>query len=194
MRFLKWVLALCATLAVSVSALVGMVAWRAGAARVAEPSDCIIVLGARVHMSGRLSDSLRYRCESALDAYRAGLAGYIIASGGQGADEPMPEAEAMRDWFVKNGVPDGRVLVEPNSTDTWQNLEFSRDIMHARGWKSAVVVTSDYHLERSLWIARDLEISVTGIAAQSPKPFGVRWSNRLREAGSWGVYWLRRIF
>jgi uncharacterized SAM-binding protein YcdF (DUF218 family) len=66
--------------------------------------------------------------------------------------------------------------------------------MRKNGWKSAIVVTSDYHLERSLWAARDLGIEASGIPAEGPKPFIVKWMNRCREAGSWGIYWLKRIF
>ena len=194
MRLLKWMAALAAVGIAFAAALIGLVAWRAGAERTAVASDCIIVLGARVHMSGNLSDTLRYRCESALEAYESGLSRNIIVTGGRGRDEPTTEAEAMRDWFVKKGVPENRVFLEPKSTDTWENLGNAHEIMRRNGWKSAIVVTSDYHLERSLWTARDLGIEASGIPAESPKPLSVKWMNRAREAGSWGFYWLKRIF
>ncbi|NLD59245.1 MAG: YdcF family protein [Clostridiales bacterium] len=194
MRLLKWMAALAAVGIAFAAALIGLVAWRAGAERTAVASDCIIVLGARVHMSGNLSDTLRYRCESALEAYESGLSRNIIVTGGRGRDEPTTEAEAMRDWFVKKGVPENRVFLEPKSTDTWENLGNAHEIMRKNGWKSAIVVTSDYHLERSLWTARDLGIEASGISAEAPKPLFVKWMNRAREAGSWGYYWLKRVF
>ena len=194
MRLLKWMAALAAVGIAFAAALIGLVAWRAGAERTAVASDCIIVLGARVHMSGNLSDTLRYRCESALEAYESGLSRNIIVTGGRGRDEPTTEAEAMRDWFVKKGVPENRVFLEPKSTDTWENLGNAHEIMRKNGWKSAIVVTSDYHLERSLWTARDLGIEASGISAEAPKPLSVKWMNRAREAGSWGYYWLKRVF
>ena len=193
-RWGKVLLALMCAGVVFVMALVGAVVWRTHARRTPEPSDCLIVLGARVWPDGRLSDTLRYRCESALEAYRQGLAINIIVSGAQGSDEPCAEAEAMRLWFVDKGVPEDCIFLEDASRDTWQNLENSREIMRRQGWTSAIVVTSDYHLERSLWIARDLGVCASGIATQSPKPFAVKWKNRLREAGSWGVYALRKLF
>ena len=36
--------------------------------------------------------------------------------------------------------------------------------MDERGWTSAIVVTSDYHLQRALWLARDAGIEASGIA------------------------------
>ena len=66
--------------------------------------------------------------------------------------------------------------------------------MDERGWKSAIVVTSDYHLQRALWLARDAGIEACGIPAESPHPLGTRLKDRLREACSWGVYALRKVF
>ena len=56
--------------AVMFVALVGTVCYCAGMEREVSSADCIIVLGARVRPDGTLSDSLRYRCEAALTAWR----------------------------------------------------------------------------------------------------------------------------
>lgn len=175
-------------------ALMGAVCMCAGAERDAVASDCIIVLGARVWPDGRLSDTLTYRCEAALEAYEKGLASRLIVCGAQGADEPVSEAQAMRDWFCARGVAQEAVFVEDASHSTWQNLENAREIMRANGMQSAIVVTSDYHLQRALWIAGDVGVDACGIAAQSPKPLGVRLKSYAREACSWCVYALRKLF
>lgn len=190
----KVVLALLCAGVIAGVGVTGAVIWCAGMPREQVASDCIIVLGARVWPDGRLSDSLTYRCESALEAYQAGLAPEIVVTGAQGADEPASEAEAMRAWFVERGVDPAHIHVEDRSRDTSENLKNAREIMRKNGWESAVIVTSDYHLQRALWIARDLEIQACGIAAQSPRPFFTWTKNRLREAVSWGLYALRKIF
>lgn len=193
-RILRVLLALLCLGIASFAAVVCAVCWRSGVQRDPAPSDCLIVLGARVKPNGILSDSLRYRCEAALQAYEDGLASNIIVSGAQGSDEPVAEATAMYDWLVSQGVPKERIFLESASYDTWENLQNSREIMLENGWQTAIVVTSDYHLERALWVARDLGISATGIASESPKPFGIWLRNRMREACSWGVYALKKVF
>ena len=157
------------------------------------PSDCVIVLGARVWPDGRLSNSLEYRCESALEAWRTGVAPAIIVCGGKGANEPEIEAVAMKRWLVAHGVPEAVIYSDETSTNTVENLENARAIMQANGFATAAVCTSDYHLRRALWIARDAGIAATGLAAKSPRKPDTVVLNRLRESCSWVLYWLRRI-
>lgn len=186
------------TAIIAVGALTGLsvltaVCVCAGIEYVPEPSDCIIVLGARVWPDGRMSDSLLYRCESALAAWQAGIAPSIIVCGGQGDDEPMAEAQAMADWLVANGVPADCVLLETESTDTRENLKNARVIMTENGFETAAVCTSDYHLKRALWIARDAGIEASGISAPSPRRPTTLVLGRLRETVSWVLYFLRMI-
>ena len=193
-RWLRIIVALACAGVVAFMALVGAVCVRANIVRTPVSSDCIIVLGARVRPDGTLSDSLRYRCESALAAWEQGLAPFLIVCGAQGTDEPVAEAEAMRAWLTERGVPEENIVLEADSYNTEQNLENAHALMQARGWESAIVVTSDYHLERALWIARDAGVEASGIAAESPHPLGIWLKNRLREACSWCVYALKKIF
>ena len=190
----KVVLALLCAGVIAGVGVTGAVIWCAGMPREQVASDCIIVLGARVWPDGRLSDSLTYRCESALAAWREELAPALIVCGAQGGDEPMPEAIAMRDWLMAQGVPEEAILVEGASFNTEQNLDNARALMDVRGWKSAIVVTSDYHLQRALWLARDAGIDACGIPAESPHPLPMRLKDRVREACGWGMYALRKIF
>ena len=159
----------------------------------AEPSDCIVVLGAHVWQDGRLSDALRNRCEKALEAWNDGLAPIIIACGGQGRDEPSTEAAAIRDWLASNGVPESAILMDETSVNTRQNLEHARAIMEANGLSTAAVCTNSYHLRRALWIARDAGVRASGLAAKSlTTPLGVA-RNYLRESVSWVLYFIRSL-
>lgn len=156
-------------------------------------ADCIIVPGAHVWMDGRMSDSLLYRCRAALAAWRDGVAPVMILCGARGHDEPVTEAAAMRGWMLAQGVPEGALLTDEASVNTAQNLANAKAIMAANGLRAAAVCTSDYHLRRALWIARDVGIEVTGIAAPSPKRPDVWLRGRLRETCSWALYFLRKI-
>lgn len=166
----------------------------AGRERTAQPSDCIIVLGARVWPSGRMSNSLLYRCESALEAWKSGVAENIIVCGGRGSDEPTTEASVMRAYFLEMGVPEENVIAEDMSENTIQNLRNAKKIMDERGWKTAAVTTNRYHVQRALWIAGDAGIDACGIAAQNSKQVGTVILSHVRETASWVLYALKKVF
>ena len=175
-------------------ALVACVYARSRAARPLESADCLIVLGARVWESGEPSDALQYRLDSAVEAYNAGLAGAVIVCGAQGSNEPAREASVMKRVLVEMGVPAECIYEEDASYNTEQNIENAKAIMDERGFASAIIVTSDYHVQRALWLAEDAGIeTVYGYPAASPRPFFTIWRLRTRAAASWVVYWLRYI-
>lgn len=156
-------------------------------------ADCMIVLGARIHPDGKMSHALQYRCETALRLWREGLAKTIFLCGGQCTMDPCPEAGVMRAFFLQNGVPADCLIVEDQSTNTIQNLRNAKEIMEARSYACAAMITSDYHLSRALWIARDVGIDVWGIAAPSPHTLKGFIKTRSKEAASWLLYLQRKM-
>lgn len=57
--------------------------------------------------------------------------GKFVVSGGQGADEIVSEAQAMRDYLLEKGVSADAILMEDKSTTTWENLRYSLAIINA---------------------------------------------------------------
>ena len=156
-------------------------------------ADCMIVLGAHIKPDRRMSNALQYRCETALKLWQEGLAKTIFLCGGQCTMDPCPEAEVMREFFLESGIPEDCLILEDKSTNTIQNLRNAKAIMEARGYACAAMITSDYHLTRSLWIAWDVGINVWGIAAPSPHtPRGFA-KTRFKEAASWLLYLRRKL-
>lgn len=183
-----------ALLGVAMACVFAAVCTCAGVRRKARASDCLIVLGAKVRPDGRMSNTLRYRCERALKAWEEGVAWNVIVCGGRGKEEPEAESGAMRAWLVRHGVPEERIKEDAQSSDTRSNLLNARKIMAEHGWRTAAVVTSDYHVQRALWLARDMGMKACGIAARSPRSIKSWTMARLRETASWALYGLRRIF
>lgn len=191
-RMISGLLVVFAVGAAMLLAVLGAVCVCAALERTAQPSDCIIVLGARVWPSGQMSSTLQYRCESALQAWKSGVAQNIIVTGGRGSDEPMTEASAMRAYFLENGVPEQNLFCEQTSVNTIENIANAKKIMDAHGWSRAAVVSSDYHVQRALWIARDAGIDACAVAAKSSDRVSTRVFSRLRETASWCFYVLRK--
>lgn len=122
----------------------------------AEPAsaDAIVVLGAAVRPDGQPSLSLRQRVERGVELYHAGVAPFLVMSGGMGAYPPA-EADAMAALAVRLGVPDDAIVREARSTSTLENAAFVRAIAESFGWRRIVVVSDTYHLARARWMFRD---------------------------------------
>ena len=79
-----------------------------------------------------------------------------IASGGQGEDEPMSEAECIRDHLVAGGIDADRILLEDRSTSTEENMRYSLPMLRSpeTDVESVGIVTNDFHVFRALCLAR----------------------------------------
>ena len=150
--------------------------------RPAYDKDFIIILGCYVRPDGTLTPLLQNRVDAALAFARAqeaatGKAPVFVPSGGQGSDESMSEAEAMRRYLLAEGVPDDRILPEDQSTSTRENMQFSKALIDAAGGDGARVAfaTTNYHLFRSGCLARKAGLAnAEGIAGRTRRYF---WTN-----------------
>lgn len=160
-------------------------------ARPVRKADCIVVLGARVWPDGRLSASLENRCLKTLELANAGIAQHIILCGGRQKQDEICESLAMRRYLEQNGV-EAQLYEDAHSLTTCENLKNAREIMRAQGFETAVVVSSDYHLQRVMWIARDLGMRACAAKAASPARRKYYWKARVQESVSWILYFVRR--
>lgn len=155
----------------------------AGAARKDEaPADYILVLGAGLR-GEEMSLTLLMRMETAVACEQGEV---IAVSGGQGRNEDIPEAEAMGDYLLSQGIPADRILREDQSTSTMENLVYSRALIEADSGKDiselrVKIVTSDFHCCRALMLARRAGYTqASGYGA--PTPGWVMPSSCIREA------------
>ena len=126
--------------------------------KVSPDRDYILILGCKFRDDGTLTPLLKGRCDAALNFWKkqkqeTGKEAVLIPSGGQGADEPMPEAEAMARYLLQEGIPENCIIREDQSRNTYQNMEFSKRIIEERTKDANVAyATTNYHVFRSgLW-------------------------------------------
>lgn len=141
-------------------------------------ADVCIILGAQMKESGP-SDVLQRRLDKALEYLRESPNTIVVVSGGQGSDEPVSEAQGMRDYLVARGIAEERILMEDVSTSTLENLNYSAKLIDKER-DSVVVVTNNFHVFRAVSIARKQGYgAVQGMAASTHK--GNVLNNLLRE-------------
>ncbi|MFC9777620.1 YdcF family protein [Paenibacillus chitinolyticus] len=160
-RWKRWLYGVLSCMGALLLYIVGMSGWiyYVGENSRGTESDTIIILGAAV-WNGKPSNAMKERLDTAVEAYRGGLAKHIIATGGTTTSEPT-EASVMRSYLVGKGIPESAVFLEDESTSTIENLDNSRKIMEREKWDTAIIVTHGFHTYRSLLMARSLNMNVT---------------------------------
>lgn len=120
-----------------------------------EQADCMIVLGS--------IKAAKYRVPVAVKAYKARRAGKIILCGGKLRDFPdgkYSEAEHMRQAALELGVCKEDIILENHSLNTVENLLYAlielQRIFCLNNVRSVLLVTTTYHMRRSLAIASSL--------------------------------------
>jgi uncharacterized SAM-binding protein YcdF (DUF218 family) len=153
----------------------------------ADNYDAIIVLGAQVYADGTPSVQLSWRLDAACEAYRQ-KAVPVVVCGAQGKDEPMTEAEAMKKYLVNKGIPEKDILTDPDSFNTRQNLTNASGLLKNRtDIQKVLIVTSDYHVPRSMALAKDLGFTACGLGSPCKPEYWLK--NHAREALAWIKYW-----
>jgi len=129
-------------------------------------ADYLIVLGARV--KGTVpSLAFASRINAAADYLKKNKNTIVIASGGKGPSEDISEAESIRRELVEQGISDARIILEDQSTDTYENINFSKRLI-PKGERLGLVVTNNFHIYRAVSIARDYGLEVQGLPAETP--------------------------
>lgn len=146
--------------------------------KTAKDEKIIIVLGCRV--KGTVpTKALLSRCEAAFEHLTKYPNSIAILSGGQGNDEDITEAECMQRILTSRGINKSRLILEEKSRSTEENLAFSKKIIEDKGISGKVtIVTSEYHLYRSMLIAKKYGIKATGIPAKSVRILRVPYYTR----------------
>lgn len=144
-----------------------------------ESADCMIVLGS--------IKAAKYRVPVAVDACKAGRARKLILCGGKLRDFPdgkYSEAEHMRRAALELGIAEEDILLENASQNTVENIRFALTALQCafdlNKMHSVLLVTTTYHMKRSLAIARHLfpeHIAVVPCPANDTNTRRDNWMN-----------------
>ena len=136
-----------------------------------EKPDYLVVLGAGLR-GNSISASLLYRLETALDFHEMYPDVKIVVSGGQGTGESMPEALAMRNFLVDNGVDPSLIIMEDKSTNTYENFLYTKNVLEEETGKedfTITIISNNFHMYRAKFLAREVGFSTYGYPAPSHK-------------------------
>lgn len=125
-----------------------------------------------------LSGDRGTRTEHGVELYQQGYAPYLMVSGGQVYHETTM-AGLMAAHAQMLGVPARAIITESLADSTYENALFTRELMEQYGFTSALVVSSNYHMQRVRFtyqrVFNDTGIKLTYSAAREPDYNPGRW-------------------
>ena len=133
--------------------------------------DFIVIHGAGLLNGEKVTPLLKRRIDKAVQAFHQSKNPQIrlIASGGQGSDEKISEAQAMYNYLVEHtDVPKEAIILEEKSTTTYENLLFSKELGEQLVENPRFLfVTNDYHVFRTSTYARQIGMQGDGLGCST---------------------------
>jgi uncharacterized SAM-binding protein YcdF (DUF218 family) len=128
--------------------------------------EAAIILGAAV-WGEEPSPALKERLNKGAELYQKGWVKYLILSGGKGTLKRKSEAIAMKEYLIKQGIPEDRLILEDQSTNTKENLQYVKKLLEKYQFGEVYLVTHDYHMYRGLLYAEKAGIDAVPAPAHS---------------------------
>jgi uncharacterized SAM-binding protein YcdF (DUF218 family) len=138
--------------------------------RLSEPpraADAIVVFAGGVGESGQAGGGYQERVKTAVDLYRAGHAPRMVFESGYAFT--FKEAEIMRDLAMSLDVPSSAIVLETHGTNTYDDVIQVRAILRARQWRSILLVSSPYNMQRAVRVWRKQAPEIDVVATPVPQ-------------------------
>lgn len=136
--------------------------------------EVALIPGAAVFSKGSLSPIFEDRVNKAIELYNAKKVSKILVSG-DNSTTSHNEVNPVRNYLLKNGVPDEDIFLDHAGFDTYSSMYRARDIFQV---DSIIISTQSFHLPRAVFIARVLGMNAYGISADNGN---VKINNYVRE-------------
>jgi uncharacterized SAM-binding protein YcdF (DUF218 family) len=115
------------------------------------PQEAVVVLGGGYYFPrDRLNGESILRVLKGVQVFKACNARWLVMSGRSDLGRKERHAELMRDLAVGAGVPQERILLETDSKNTWEHPVFLQSKTQLGAQSRLAVVTSPWHLRRTL--------------------------------------------
>lgn len=127
----------------------------------------IIVLGSGL-IGKKVPPLLASRINKAVEVWRKNPEAIIVFSGGQGADELVSEASAMKDYALEHhkDLVEDKLFIEDQSVNTYQNFLFSKKIIEQQGKnQKGLFVSNNFHIFRASLYARKVKLRAQGVGS-----------------------------
>ncbi len=140
-------------------------------------TDCVIALGAQVLPDKTPCHQLYDRVMVASQIFIKGAGKKLLLSGDARSPLEYDEITAMKGVAYEYGVEEKDILSDPAGLNTYASME---NLKNEFKFSSTVIVTQEYHIYRSVYIARKMGIDAYGVNSD-PRPYATIVYNEARE-------------
>jgi uncharacterized SAM-binding protein YcdF (DUF218 family) len=133
--------------------------------------DVIVLLGGGAYDdvkdlsgTGAPSEEMMGRIVTVARLYRK-LGVPVVVTGGSGFKGKKPEAPIVKRILSDLGLPPAKVIIEDESRDTLENALYTKKVLDARGLKKPILVTSAFHMKRSVRMFEKMGLGVVPFPA-----------------------------
>jgi len=138
--------------------------------------DVVVLLGGVIDAGGSNATEAAWgnnveRFLTTYDLLRTGKAKAAIITGGV-PSIPAPEARVLGDQLAAWGIERERLLLDEKAVNTRENAQFSAKLVREHGFTSVLLVTSAFHMKRSVaaFKAAGLEVDTLPVDYRMREP------------------------
>ncbi|EFR31599.1 SanA/YdcF family protein [Eremococcus coleocola] len=135
----------------------------------------VVVLGAGVINNEEPSQILKLRLDKAYQVFEEAPDRKFIMSGDHLQDN-YNEVAVMKNYLIDKGIPANQIYLDHVGTSTYNTIY---RLKHVLKIDKAIFITQNYHLSRTLYIAKQLGVQALGVAAQ--ETYSTRFQRESRE-------------
>ena len=133
-------------------------------------NDVGIIFGAGIN-GNQPSKYLKDRLDAGILLYKAKRINKILLSGDNGREE-YDELTVMKNYCYQHGVDTTKIYIDYAGFDTYSTMYRAKHIFKI---KKATLISQEYHLNRALYIGRNLGIKSAGYSANKGEYSGYNY-------------------
>ncbi len=134
----------------------------------------VVVLSGMLHLNISNKSQLEFsgaadRILKGIELVKNGVAKKLLISGGTGSltNPSKSEATLLAEFAIRQGVPKDKIIVEANSRNTYENAVETEKLVRSHDLKSLILVTSAFHMYRSLGCFSEVGLEVTPLSVDN---------------------------
>lgn len=152
LKAIGWFLRCALVLSMGFVIILGLKTCIGGFIKPTETSNNAVVLGLALQNGQHVPDLID-RVETAAQFSQENPEATLILTGGNPDKNGMTEAAVMRDLLIERGVSEDRIILEDRAKTTIENFRNTAQMVDPT--QPIVLITSNYHMERSVKTAND---------------------------------------
>ena len=133
-----------------------------------EKADCIAVFGGGVGETGSPGKSTIERARYSVDLFKKGYSEIIIFSSGY--SYKYNDASNMKLIALSLGVPEKNIILEQKAGSTYENVEYTKQILRKKGFDKILLVSSPYNMRRASLVFNHIENDIEVVYTPVPNP------------------------